>query len=761
MARGMTPDNRGLVKAAAAARRDGNLERATRMARTALDITPNNVAATRELIRILHVTSTTPIDLREARDLLDERLGSPNPRPVDLGLAIDHAISRVLLDANQEQTIEILVGLQARFPALAVGPIRRFTSFLVDRGEAELAGDILENLASSSDGLAHLTTLHNLRVRQQRFDDAGAIVARIESTYDSDDSTPSLLQADASLAIRDSEGARLALSTIRPKFERAHSMRLVTTWRLEGQHAQIISHLRVNRSGYSPYERAHILFDSYWALGDRGQASLALSAVNGADRHEPAHIDKVQKLEGSDIAAELRETALGLTIDQLDDDASVLRAIRLLADSNRPQAIVDLTEQAARGTSLGPSNRYNRARALYSLRRFEEATEILATLDGTNHTWTSAKLRARILLEQGRFSEAEQNRRSSQRPNDGHDEAFYHALLAQRRWSEAFAMDPIKAQFQALEIVLPSTAERRPDGFVRHRFIIADAGPGDEIQDASLLGELAGMSDQLTVSCDPRLHSMFSRSMPQIDFIPSRRVRPEDFGCFAPEAPTRDPNPLCELLTTDALAVARTADRVALGRSMKSARDLSAGPTPVPAYLHPSSESQNRFSTVLPTDEPVIGIVWRSELRDMMRDIHYLQASDLGPFFSLGARVVVLQHDVDSEERGVLSELAGSLVVDLDGLDLRNDIEALAGLLSHLDLVVGIGTTTTNLAAALGVPTLMMQPTHFGSWLAHGPKNTSFWYESCEIVVADPPYDRSQLVQMTTRRAREILDDGS
>jgi len=758
-AKGVRPDADRLVRGAARSRRAGQADKAVRLARSAIYLEPGHASARRELARALHLTARTPADADEPYELIREGLNEPDPRPVDVRLTIDHAITRVRVGASYDETVGLLDTLATRFAKLSLSQIRRFSSFLTDMGNPNLAGEMLSRLAGDTDNLDYLVTLHGLRIRQRRFDEAAAIVERAEMLCDRDNPLPVWLRVDALLAIKDVEGARLALDQLRPAVDRAQSGRMVAMFRLEGRYDLIVKHLQSTRSGYSPTQRAHLLFDSYWALGDRENASSVLDAVDEADRDDPAHIARFEQLEGPRSSRRRRDAAIERWLAGIEDDATLLNVVRLLADSNRPRAIVSLTDEPREGTQFGPSVQYTRARALYALRRFEEAQQVLAALEGTNHTWTAAKLQARILLEQGDFVAAELNRRAAERPGDGHDEALYHALLAQRRWSEAFAMDPMEEQLRALRATLPTVAERHPEGFVAHRFIVADAGPGDEIQDASLYGEVAKLSERLTVSCDPRLQSIFSRSMPGIDFIGSSRVGPTDFGSHAPDAPARSGSLLSGLLTSEALNRAEQADRVTLGRGVKAVRDLSNGPAPVPAYLGASRENVDRLGQALgPTSRPTIGLVWRSELRDMMRDIHYLEAADLGPLFELGARVVCLQHDPDDEERAILSEIGHDSHTEIAGLDIRNDLEGLAGLLSHLDLVVGIGTTTTNLAAAMGVPTLMMQPTHFGSWLANGPDNTNFWYQSCEVVCANPPHDRALLIRQTADRAADLLN---
>lgn len=750
-----TERRRRLVRAAAVHRRAGEYAHAMALVREAVIITPGERGPIRELIRCIHASAQDPADLQEALILIRGRLAT-DPGGADFRLAIDHAIATIDLGSEEGTAVSLVVDLGRHSEEQAAEQIRRFTTFLIDTGRDDAAVSILARAAGVSEQSGLLVTLAYLHLQRGAIDEALSLIPEIEARSGQASGATAYLRSDAYFAVGDVAAAEAVLDELPRTYPAAHSTRLVALWKREGRFQYILDHLTQTWSGLTETTRAQHLFDTYWALGQRQEAALALERVPPSDNQFPGVVSRIELLEGADTANNIRVDLIQAFEADPGDDAGLLSAVQAAWAMNDPERMLALIRQHEPEAGLGPTLRYLRSQALYALRRFDEASTTLATLHGTNQTWAAGKLQARIMLESGQFAEAENLRRAAQRPNDGHDEALYHALLAQRHWREAFDMDPLASQLADLRAMLPAAAEARPMRHVSHRFVIADAGPGDEIQDASLYDELAQLSDQLTVTCDPRLKSLFARSFPTIDFVPVKRCRTNEFGDYNVSEPTRCDNVLHPLLTADAFAGAREADSVVLGRGVKSVRDLSNGPDPAAPYLVALPGQRDAYSHLRDSTSPTIGLVWRSEMRSLMRDIHYTRLTDLAPLFDLGARLVCLQHDMTDAERQQWASLPGEKV-ELNDVNLRDDFERAAGVVSNLDLVIGIGTTMTNLAAALGVRTLMAQPTHFGSWMATGDNGQSFWYQTCDVVVAQPPTDQPQLVERLTARATEVL----
>ena len=74
-------------------------------------------------------------------------------------------------------------------------------------------------------------------------------------------------------------------------------------------------------------------------------------------------------------------------------------------------------------------------------------------------------------------------------------------------------------------------------------------------------------------------------------------------------------------------------------------------------------------------------------------------------------------------------------------------------MVAACDVVVGIGTTMVELAGAVGTPTVMMQPTHFGTWRARPGTDADYWHRSVAVARVDRPWDTAELVA----KAREQI----
>ena len=77
-------------------------------------------------------------------------------------------------------------------------------------------------------------------------------------------------------------------------------------------------------------------------------------------------------------------------------------------------------------------------------------------------------------------------------------------------------------------------------------------------------------------------------------------------------------------------------------------------------------------------------------------------------------------------------------IITLKNLDLFNDFNGLANLLSKLDIFITVSNSTAHLAGALGIKTLLIKPFNqatFFYW--HQNTNKTPWYSSIELVDAN------------------------
>ncbi len=701
---------------------------------------------------------SNPGDLKLAGLVLDALLQRPEPPGLLVRqLVADQAIASLREYGDDSAAISRVERVAGAQPQRALTDARRFIEYLRDTDRRDTALSLAECLLAETGEAGYGTTLHKLQVDGGDMDSARETALRVAANLPAGDRLPAMMRVEELLASDNHESALAAMRQIKPSFSSRYTRSLIQALVGIGEHRQVLDHLDAYDGGLTETEERLRRFDAHFSLGEREQAEAQLSAV-GSDAADERVVSRLVKAFGPDAGIDRLER-LADSVPSADIDPERLEEVGvILFRSNRPQSAVEVLRRADGVRPLTPPARQALAQSLYSLRAFEEALLEIDHLSGTQRHWAAMKLEGRVLIQLGRPAEALENRLRYGRPGDATDQVRYHALLSLGRYDEAFRLHPFAYDLRSLRAVFGDRAETHPTESVGSRFVIADAGPGDDIQDASLFVELQRVSERLTSTCDPRMRTLLERSFPEIEFVPVERFRyPPYFASHGPDAEDRSGDALDRLLTQRASELAFTHDRVVLGRAVKNVRDLGGGPRPQPSFLRPDPDRLRDWRDKLAAHGTTVGLVWRSELQTSWRANNYLTASELTPLARLDATFICLQHDVTEAERASLLATFGDRMRFVDDTDLRDDFEEAAALTANLDLTIGVGTTMTNLAAAVGCPTLMMQPTHFGSWLATDERGSDFWYEQCRLVVANPPYDIDQLLSLAVKAAEQRL----
>lgn len=236
-------------------------------------------------------------------------------------------------------------------------------------------------------------------------------------------------------------------------------------------------------------------------------------------------------------------------------------------------------------------------------------------------------------------------------------------------------------------------------------FIIADEGVGDEIRTAQFYGQLNGMFSSVTITCDPRLFNILSKSFPWIRFSPIKRIRKITstradtiharlVGVHEGVSKYFDENTYREM---------QSADRVTFSQNLmfNYFSGVLGRPT-AGGYLRWNCSGRvGGKGSVLR-----VGILWRSHLQVGLRKLMYLRVEDFAPLTKIdGVELWSIQHAMTEAEAQTCRELGINL---LDDVDLFNDFEGMAGCLLGLDLLIGISSVPMELGAALGVETWML-----------------------------------------------------
>ncbi len=202
-----------------------------------------------------------------------------------------------------------------------------------------------------------------------------------------------------------------------------------------------------------------------------------------------------------------------------------------------------------------------------------------------------------------------------------------------------------------------------------------EEGVGDEIRFAGCLTTLAerGFS-RIIFECAPRLASLFARSFPQLEIRgESADGQEEDYDVQIP------------LFSLPGLLRPRIADY-----------------TDGAAYLRTDRQGAKMYRGKLadlgPT--PRVGVCWKSLNGSWMKRPFHSGLEDWAPILdTVDATFINLQVDVGQ------GGAKHPRIHDVEGLDLRNDFEGVAALISELDAVVSARCWVPILSGALGVPT--------------------------------------------------------
>ncbi|HYD69441.1 tetratricopeptide repeat protein, partial [Azospirillum sp.] len=234
-----------------------------------------------------------------------------------------------------------------------------------------------------------------------------------------------------------------------------------------------------------------------------------------------------------------------------------------------------------------------------------------------------------------------------------------------------------------------------------------EQGVGDEILFATGYPDLIRRAGAVVIECDPRLISLFARSFPAAEVRPAGTTEAAAVDVQVPAGT------LARWLRPDLESFAVPAGR------------LTADPRRVAAW-------RERLAALPPG--PRVGISWRSGLLSGDRTVSYTGLRQWRPILSRpGATFVTLQYGDTGAEIADIERRFGITLHRWPDLDLKDDFEGVAALVSALDLVITAPTAVGELAGALGVPTWRLS--WRGDWTALGTQGRP-WFPAMRTFLA-------------------------
>lgn len=273
----------------------------------------------------------------------------------------------------------------------------------------------------------------------------------------------------------------------------------------------------------------------------------------------------------------------------------------------------------------------------------------------------------------------------------------------------------------------------------RRLLVWGEQGIGDEILFASCLNSLAGIDGQVVLECDRRLAPLFARAFPWLE----ARASEGDPG--GPER--RVPSDCNYQLPMGSLP--------ALTR-----RRLVHFSSAHPAYLfarNDLAEIWRKRVGDLPNGLR-IGFAWTSQVIDAYRSPAYMKLTDWLPVLAEpGVVSVNLQYGDIREDLRLLQEKSNVTLHLWDDLDLKNDLESVAALISQLDLVLCPASSVGELSAALGVPTWRMCA---NDWTSLGT-NIRPWFPAMRAIRPPMGNGISSTPPVAARLLHQLLQQAS
>ncbi len=232
----------------------------------------------------------------------------------------------------------------------------------------------------------------------------------------------------------------------------------------------------------------------------------------------------------------------------------------------------------------------------------------------------------------------------------------------------------------------------------RKILVVGEQGLGDEFMFANVLPDIqkaVGETGRLQIAVDPRLVALFQRSFPKAevgayddrtlvdaDGNKALRLIPFASGANAPELWTP------------------------MGSALRYCRQ-SLADFRREAFLVPDPARVEEFRqklAALPGRK--VGICWRSMMLGAKRAKYFSPIDHWGPILkTAGVSFVNLQYGDCAAERARAAEKFGIAIHEVEGLDLKDDIDGAAALCRALDLVLSAPTAAAATAASVGTKT--------------------------------------------------------
>ena len=243
-------------------------------------------------------------------------------------------------------------------------------------------------------------------------------------------------------------------------------------------------------------------------------------------------------------------------------------------------------------------------------------------------------------------------------------------------------------------------------------FLWAEQGIGDEIFYFGMLKNFFKIDSRVIISSDKRLHGIFKRSMPKVEFIDRKKIDTEFIeSTFDFQAPMGD-----------------------LGYFYSVNKIFDANQHKPFLHVHNFSGVGVKKRNHVFNGKILCGLSWKSANKDIGLS-KSLNLIELAPLLLIeNIEFVSLQYGSTKDEIEYIKKSIGINIHTIDELDIYNDIDGLLSLISDCDFVVTTSNITAHLSGSIGKKGMVLLPFSKGKiWYWHSGEGQSTWYPSLQL----------------------------
>lgn len=362
-----------------------------------------------------------------------------------------------------------------------------------------------------------------------------------------------------------------------------------------------------------------------------------------------------------------------------------------------------------------PSLWVSLGRAAHELEMYQEAINCFLKAAEMDHSYADAYANAAAsLVQQSKWDDAEKAAKLALeiQPNKLSAELnLAHCLLAKGDWVEGW-----KHWAKSLGCKYRKEwtygDEVRWDGSPNKRLVIyGDQGLGDEIFFGSCINEAIDISQKVWIDCDPKLAGLFKRSFPKAEVHGTRL----------------DPGPQW-------VSGASIEARVPIGGLpeffRKTDKDFPGAP-----YIVPCPDRKLMWSSLFKSwGKKVVGITTHGGGKHTNEKGRKIELEDWLPILQTKGYEFVSLDYKPNPELEMFCELNDVTIHQFNTVTQSKDYDDTAGLISALDLVIGVNTTALHCSAAMGVKTIALIP-KYHQWRYARPFMP--WYRSMRLITQE------------------------